>query len=211
VHVIWTDGQREDWGVFCRTSTDGGASWGEQVTLAGQLGDSTYPAFAISGANLHVVWPQLGEAGNDLYYRRSTDFGATWGSQLRLTDDPAESEKPHVAVAGSRVHVVWQDDRDGNFEIYYKRDPVGNVGIAESGDEPGPIPGLRRLRVLPNPFLAQARVPGHERELFALYDIGGRLVGNYPGGGIGAGAPPGVYLVTRRGDPTAVGRVVKVR
>jgi len=25
------------------------------------------------------------------------------------------------------VHIVWRDERDGNYEIYYNRNPTGNV------------------------------------------------------------------------------------
>ncbi|MBK6539068.1 MAG: hypothetical protein IPG09_15335 [Ignavibacteria bacterium] len=40
---------------------------------------------------------------------------------MQLTNDPASSWNPSVTVSGSVVHVVWQDDRNGNTEIYYKR------------------------------------------------------------------------------------------
>ncbi|MBN1689819.1 MAG: IPT/TIG domain-containing protein, partial [Dehalococcoidia bacterium] len=57
-----------------------------------------------------------------MYYKRSTDGGANWGADTRLTNDAGSSLTPSIAVSGNNVHVSWQDNRDGNWEIYYKRD-----------------------------------------------------------------------------------------
>jgi len=39
----------------------------------------------------------------------------------RLTNDAGESEHPKIAVRGDELHLVWRDDRDGNYEVYYNR------------------------------------------------------------------------------------------
>ena len=31
-----------------------------------------------------------------------------------------------IAVSDTKVYVLWADERDGNSEIYYKRNPTGN-------------------------------------------------------------------------------------
>ena len=54
-----------------------------------------------------------------------------WQPDVRLTNDPASSYTSTnnawcVASSGNVVHVVWYDNRDGNNEIYYKRNPAGN-------------------------------------------------------------------------------------
>ena len=76
---------------------------------------------------MHVVWYDNRDGNNEIYYKRSTDAGINWGADTRLTNNTAYSEYPSVAVSGSVVHVVWNDYRDGNSEIYYKRNPTGNL------------------------------------------------------------------------------------
>lgn len=51
---------------------------------------------------------------------------AQWEPDVRLTFDDSTSSLPRnsqwvVAADGNTIHVVWYDNRDGNYEIYYKR------------------------------------------------------------------------------------------
>lgn len=87
---------------------------------------------AASGDTVHVVWYDGRDGGNtqrgnlEIYYKRSTDNGATWGPDTRMTFDTAYSGYPTLAVWGSTVHLAWVDNRDrhhpGEYaQIYYKR------------------------------------------------------------------------------------------
>ena len=87
---------------------------------------------------MHVVWSGSRDGGNaEIYYKRSTDGGSSWEAGKRLTDNSAVS-KASVSVSGSVVHVVWSDERDGNYEIYYKRDLTGNVTAIKNMDVENP-------------------------------------------------------------------------
>jgi hypothetical protein len=68
-----------------------------------------------------------------------------------------------------------------------------------------------RIKAFPNPFVSYARVPGHEKERFALYDITGRKIGVYPGEKIGGNVPAGVYFLMAENKGSAPVRVVKIR
>jgi hypothetical protein len=70
---------------------------------------------------------------------------------------------------------------------------------------------VRGLKVTPNPFVSFAKVPGHEAERFALYDIEGRRVGTYKGDRIGADLTPGVYFIKPLNQDSKPLRIVKLR
>jgi hypothetical protein len=117
--------------------------------------------------------------------------------------------------AGSRIIVRYRHSVDmellqsdyGNSRAYLFRNTT--VGV-ERGEKVLSKSG-QGVRVIPNPFISSAAVPGHERESFVLYDIAGRKVGVYRGDRIGEGLSPGVYFLRgedRAGRPI---RVVKVR
>jgi len=79
-------------------------------------------AVAASGDSIHVVWTDGREGNYEIFYNRSTDAGLSW-RQLdeRLTNNPAGSGCPAVAVSGPYVHVVWLDDRHPVNEVFYLR------------------------------------------------------------------------------------------
>lgn len=67
------------------------------------------------------------------------------------------------------------------------------------------------LTVVPDPFITYARIPGHERESFAVYDAQGRKVGIYTGNRIGDGLASGVYFVRGLDAASVPVRIVKIR
>ena len=59
--------------------------------------------------------------GWEIYYKRSTDGGVTWGADTRLTRAAGASARPSLAIGDDRtLHVVWFDGRHGELEVYYK-------------------------------------------------------------------------------------------
>jgi hypothetical protein len=65
--------------------------------------------------------------------KRSTDKGATWSPDARLTFDPGWSVMPSLWASGAKVHLIWYDDLHGNEEIYYRCSE--DSGLTWSGEE----------------------------------------------------------------------------
>jgi hypothetical protein len=121
VHVVWYDFRDTNWEIYYKRSTDSGATWGGDTRLTTDAGTSWTPSVAATGTKVHMVWQDSRDGNREIYYKRSTDSGATWGSDVRLTASLDSSWAPSVTSSGSNVHIVWWDRRDGNREIYYKR------------------------------------------------------------------------------------------
>jgi hypothetical protein len=153
VHVVWDDYRDGNSEIYHIRSTDDGMQWESETRLSDQADPSMWPSVCRSGSNVHIVWQDERNGTPEIYYIRSTDGGATWEAQTRLTDNfSTSSERPTVAAAKDAVHVVWMDRRDSpNGEIYYKRNPTGNAaggtGIADRTPET-----LFHLRNHPNPY-----------------------------------------------------------
>ncbi len=173
VHLVWHDDRDGNYEIYYKQSTDGGISWGTDTRLTNAAEISMYPNVAVSGPAVHVVWFDMRDGNYEIYYKRSTDGGISWESDTRLTDDPAFSFYPSVAVSGNAVHVVWQDARDGNNEIYYKHNPTGDpVGINE------PLISGNKIGVSPNPFTDEITVSNSKNEPceIIIYDITSRKI-----------------------------------
>lgn len=101
------------------------AQWDPEVRLTYDSSQSVTSfnnarCVAAAGATIHVVWHDGRDGNTEIYYKRSTDNGTTWGADTRITTEGSWSERPSVAVRGSVVHVVWYDGRIGPPRIFYK-------------------------------------------------------------------------------------------
>ena len=70
-------------------------------------------------AGIVLVWQDDTPGNNEMFFKQSTDGGATWTFE-RLTSNGGTSETPAIAVASSTIYVVWSDDTPGNDEIFLK-------------------------------------------------------------------------------------------
>jgi hypothetical protein len=214
LHVVWNDWRDGNAEVYYKRSTDGGTTWTPDTNLTQNTSWSGSPTIAVSGSNVHLIFvdERFGYPNNELFYTSSADGGSTWAPEVRLTNADYASIYPSLIVSGSRLHVVWQDNRDSNganSEIYYKRNPTGN-GVMQ-GDNPHFLATQDRYGAFPNPFCSYTIISGHEAEEFSLYDISGRKVGVFKGDRIGLGLSAGVYFLKPQGQDSKPLRIVKLR
>lgn len=209
VHVVWRDTRNMRNDLYYKRSSDYGMTWSADTCLCNAQNDRNDPSVSVSGSNVHAIWSDTrdGPPNWEIYYKRSTNSGFSWSPDVRLTNDANRSIRPSLAVSGPMVHVVWEDNRDGNYEIYYKRNPTGNLGV-ETPLEPLNISRVMSLKANPNPFVSFTAVPEEENEIFVLYDISGRAIGHYRGHRIGADAVPGVYFI--RNDKLFKNKLIRV-
>jgi len=122
VHIVWMDDRDESYypEIFYKRSTDGGISWSADEKLTSNPSEPGIPSLAVSGNNIHIVWHDLRDGNWEIYYKRSTDNGATWQPDVRLTNDASVSERASIALWNNSIYVVWQDERDNDKEIYFK-------------------------------------------------------------------------------------------
>ena len=122
IHIVWMDDRDESFypEVYYKRSTDGGISWSADERLTSNPSDPGIPSLAVSGNNIHIVWHDIRDGNWEIYYKRSTDNGATWQPDIRLTNDVSISERASIALWNNSIYVVWQDERDNDREIYFK-------------------------------------------------------------------------------------------
>ncbi len=117
LHVIWQDRGDGDYDIFY--SLFDGVDWQPALeistdTLGGDQGPSSV---AVADGKVHVVWPDPGDGDYDIVYR--TFDGATWQPEEEISTDAGTEDQfwPRVAASSTDVHVVWQDDGDGDNDI----------------------------------------------------------------------------------------------
>lgn len=213
VHMVWWDAHNGG-RIGYKRSTDHGMTWSPDVPISDTLRYAAWdPTVIAAGVNVHAVWEDYHGGWVNLHYKTSTDGGATWGPETLLTSDSTTwtGLYPSLAFRDTMLHLVWQDHRDGNYEVYYKRNPNGNAsGIAENPKR------IRRkllpgLIATPNPFVSFTIIPGHEKERFVIYDIAGKRVRLSLGARVGENLSPGVYFLKPASGNYSPARLVKVQ
>jgi hypothetical protein len=121
-HAFWCK-YVSSWQIYHRNSTDGGSTWTSTKRFTWTSGNSGLPFLAIdSSDNLHVVWCDSTPGNYEIFYTKSTDGGSTWTARKRLTWNSGYSCSPKIAIDSfDNLHVVWDDETQGNCEIYYKK------------------------------------------------------------------------------------------
>ncbi len=87
------------------------------------------PDIASDKSDVYIVWQDRRSGDWDIYCRASHDGGTTYGPEVRVDDtlankptydDRTNQESPRVGVdPDGKVHVAWQDDREGRPLIYH--------------------------------------------------------------------------------------------
>ena len=121
LHCAWGDNRisMNNYEIFYKIYSD--ESWSDDQRLTNVWGKSKNPSITVdSQNNLHLVFEDDREGNKELYYKTRLNSG-TWSEDERLTDAEKASILP-VIVADSQdnLHVLWIDQRHGNWEVFYK-------------------------------------------------------------------------------------------
>jgi hypothetical protein len=87
------------------------------------------PSLIYRPTETYVLWEQMGEAGSELVFARSINFGQSFEKPVRVTDKATPSFNGFSAMGvapDGTVYVIWLDGRDqqeipGTFSLYMAR------------------------------------------------------------------------------------------
>ncbi len=158
VHVIWSTYRDDNYDVFYRYRSPGG-TWAGVINLSHNPQDSSdenlgQVTIAVDPyGQVHAAWDFRKPGIGDIFYSWR-DTNGVWSVPANLSNDPNSSGNPKLlANSFGRVHLLWEDNRSGVFNVYYRErsaagfwsDPVNlsvttllvmdyNLKVNETGD-----------------------------------------------------------------------------
>ena len=102
VYVAWTDDSAGNGDVYFKRSVDNGTTFGSTQNLSHNPGNSTAAQMAAYRDNVYVVWEDASTGNGDIYFRKSTDSGISFGTVENLSNNTSISDSFDMAISGSR-------------------------------------------------------------------------------------------------------------
>jgi len=121
IWVTWESGTAGSRDIYVGKLTSGADNFDSSIRLTESSFDQCNSAIAVgSDDKLYVVWQDNRRGNWDIYASVSAD-GIAWSTGTLVVDSNNNEVNPAIAVDKSspnRAYVVWQDDRNGNQDIY---------------------------------------------------------------------------------------------
>ena len=135
IWVAWASDRSENHEIFCKTYN--GSSWSNATQMTNSTDfDSAPSLFQTIDDTIWLFWQssldKLVVPPGDIYYKFSTDNGATWSDRTQFTTDNNFDLWPAVTqIRDTSIWVTWTSDRadqpDGNWDIHLKTSLAGDV------------------------------------------------------------------------------------
>lgn len=164
-----------------------------------RVGQDTLNAGTIEAGYNTEVYNVFGETNGIHLLAPSSDSG-----EFFWTAPQPGVDTVRLYIAGEQGFLSWGP----NTELVFVSADI--TGVEQGQPDLSPPFGLP-YRVVPNPLVPFSRVPGHEKEVFLLYDISGRKIGSCKGDCIGVGLPGGVYFLKPEGKGAKPLQVIKLK
>jgi hypothetical protein len=132
IYVFWCNGEGAwDYGEIWFTKLDNKGNVLIDDKLIVEQWSVNHPTITIdSNDDIHLVWGDTRDDPDrihkEIYYKKINKNGTILVNDTRLTVTPpimsGFGRCPSIAVdSNDNIHVTWQDDREGNIEIYYMK------------------------------------------------------------------------------------------
>ena len=122
--LVWADNRNGNWDIMSAKKTPSMVNWDGDYTVNDiTTNNQTAPDMAIAPKDrVHVVWQDNRSSTDHIYYSNSINGGTIFSTSQRVDDSMSGAQRnPAIAVNATTELVVWEDTRDGNYNIYFSK------------------------------------------------------------------------------------------
>jgi hypothetical protein len=121
VLVAWTNvlpvnNAIENAEAFFIRSTDKGVTFENPINLSNNEGPSSNQQIAVSNNEVYVTWVDHTLDYDEILFRGSNDYGASFGRVINLSNGTGISVDQHIVVTDETMYIVWKEFGDESHE-----------------------------------------------------------------------------------------------
>ncbi len=127
--IAWHDSRNGDYEIYFARLDTAGNKIGSDLRVSAAAQGSIYPSMVWAGTEYGIAWQDYRDGNDEIYFARVSYDGIKLTTDIRITNNVQSSLSPSLAWKGSEYGVSWNDNRDGNNEIYFARLSSSGVKI----------------------------------------------------------------------------------
>jgi aldose sugar dehydrogenase len=85
------------------------------------------PQVSPVGSNIFLIWQDNSTGNEEIFLRKSTNGGITFGNTTNVSNNTGFSTSPQIESFGNNTFVIWQDNSTGNEEIFLRKSTGGDI------------------------------------------------------------------------------------
>ena len=124
IWVVWSTNRTGNYEIYCKTSSDNGATWSQDQNLTANPKEDEYPSIMqTANGTIWLAWSANRTGNFDIYYKTSSDNGVTWSTDKFLNFTTTNDQDPSITqAADGKIWFVWVRNLigTGTFNIWYK-------------------------------------------------------------------------------------------
>jgi hypothetical protein len=135
--IVWSSDRSGEYDLYLKSSSDGGDSWSDDMRITTDSGSDKMPSVAqMFDGTIWLVWASDRTGKYDLYYKTSTDLGASWSGAAQLSSDPKIDSNPCVfQTIDEKIWIFWsrrEASETSTDDVYYMYSPDQGVTWSQS-------------------------------------------------------------------------------